>query len=118
MLVIDAKYKKLQTDESRQVEIITSDARQVWSYCLVPRQKLEFGMLVYPKHMLVEQTKERYKMKNGVTLILRTLDLSKERKEEFETECEKFASEIITLINNEIFFRTTNRPQRFLKMET
>lgn len=102
ILVIDAKYKQLQTNEKKQIEIVTADARQVLSYCLSPRQKLPFGVLVYPKHQLVEKTKERYPLKPEVTLILRALDLSKSTTVDFERECDSFAAEIVYLIENEV----------------
>jgi 5-methylcytosine-specific restriction endonuclease McrBC regulatory subunit McrC len=102
VLVIDAKYKQLQTNEKRQIEVITSDARQVWSYCLVPKQKLPFGILVYPKHQLVEKAKERYPMKHEVTIMLKALDLSRDTIIDFEKECSDFATEIVSLVENEV----------------
>jgi 5-methylcytosine-specific restriction enzyme subunit McrC len=102
VLVIDAKYKRLETKRRKQIEIITSDARQVWSYCLVPKTKLPFGVLVYPKHLLVEEVNDRYKMKNGVTLILQTIDLSKEDANDFANECERFARVMLRLIELEV----------------
>jgi 5-methylcytosine-specific restriction enzyme subunit McrC len=102
ILVIDAKYKQLNSDDNNQVEIITSDVRQVWSYCLVPKIKLPFGMLVYPKHLLLDIPHERYSLKNGVTLVLKTLDLSKSKKEDFAEECTDFVKQVLSLVNIEI----------------
>lgn len=102
LLVIDAKYKQLQTNENKQIEVIISDARQVWSYCLVPKTKMPFGILVYPKHQLIEKAKENYSMKYGVSIILKTLDLTKATAEEFERECNNFAEEIINLLDNKV----------------
>jgi hypothetical protein len=67
---------------------------------LVPTRKLPFGMLVYPKHQLIEKPKERYPMKNDVTLILRALDLSGGSTTEFGKD--SFASEIISLVECEV----------------
>jgi hypothetical protein len=93
-----AKYKQLQTDDMKQPHIITSDARQVWSYCLTPKRKLSVGMLVYPKHRPVEEFKEEYAMKHGITIFLKTLDLSKEAIADFYKECTTFATEVERVI--------------------
>ena len=101
VLVIDAKYKQLQTDEYNRTELITSDVRQVWSYCLTPKPKLPFGIIVYPKHELLGRHKERYSMKLGVTIIIKVIDLAKSTIEEFLQECNQFAFEIENLIERQ-----------------
>jgi 5-methylcytosine-specific restriction endonuclease McrBC regulatory subunit McrC len=112
VLVIDAKYKQLQTDESNRTEIITSDVRQVWSYCLTPKQKLPFGVIVYPKHELIGRFKERYSMKRGVTIVLKAIDLAKATIEGFLQECDKFAVEIENLIEEEAAPKILARHQK------
>jgi 5-methylcytosine-specific restriction endonuclease McrBC regulatory subunit McrC len=101
LLAIDAKYKRLQTDKGKQAKIIISDTRQVWSYCLAPDRKLPCGVLVYPKHWLSEDIKSIHALKNNVTLIIKTLDVSKEQKKDFIEECDRFAYEIKHLIEQE-----------------
>lgn len=105
LLVIDAKYKQLQTNENKQIDIIKSDARQIWSYCLVPKTKMPLGILVYPKHQLIEKAKESYSLKHNVSIILKVLDLSKGSSEDFERECNDFSQEIANLLNESIIPR-------------
>jgi 5-methylcytosine-specific restriction enzyme subunit McrC len=102
LLVIDAKYKQLKINQNRQIDVIISDARQVWSYCRVPKTKMPFGILVYPKHQLIEQTKERYSLKENVCIILKALDLSNSSAASFEKECNSFAEEIVNLLNEKV----------------
>ena len=102
LLIIDAKYKKLLENPKKQLKIIISDARQVWSYCLVNDRKLTNCILVYPKHWLLQQNcVTDYALKNKVQLAIKTIDLSIEDKEGFRKECDRFVGEIASMVRKE-----------------
>lgn len=91
LLVIDAKYKD---------EVYDEDLRQIWIYCIV--LFIPAGILVYPKHATLLGEKRTLRGRN-VHALLKAIDLSKSTLAEFKQECNRFASEVESIIQKEVF---------------
>ncbi|WXG46994.1 MAG: hypothetical protein WED05_10105 [Candidatus Atabeyarchaeum deiterrae] len=96
VLVLDAKYKRLQDDDEEQADPSTQDARQIFTYCMMPVKKVPIGVLVYP--MSEMQISYEKSLKHDVILACRVIDLTRKTSGDLLTECRRFVDEIRTII--------------------
>jgi 5-methylcytosine-specific restriction enzyme subunit McrC len=102
LLVMDAKYKKLQEEGGKQT-IIHSDMYQIHAYAV--RLNLPVGILVYPKHESPLIFKEAHTI-GKTTILMWTIDLAK-GEEEFVQECNQFVVRLSDLIQERVSMNET-----------
>ena len=96
ILVIDAKYKRTVDEEGGRKSAEMRDIYEVFYYA--KRLKLPVGILAYPKQELLQDYQEAHRVED-VTLLTRTIDLSKEG-DEFNRECDRFVDSVYSIIDS------------------
>jgi len=101
ILVLDAKYKQLHSEDEDQTEMSNADINQVLAYCL--SFGLPVGILVYPSHQFGVTVNARHTIKSSsITLFTKTIDLRHGEKNKFMNECEQFGKYVQDIIESEV----------------